>query len=186
MIETRHHAAFVARATITAASPFKLPDRRRRNNSLEHQKPRNAGGFNATFCARLRVARVAGGITQAEIAQALGVNLSSYQKYETRTPLPHRLVERFVVLTGADFAELFAPPPCDPSTVDGLIDGLGGNKRVAKLVGVGISAVSNWRNHRAIHRASISPSTPSEKNAGSSSTRRSSANAVQRRSDRRE
>ena len=53
-------------------------------------------------------------------------------------------------LTGAALGDLFAPPPCDLSTVDGLLDALGGNKRVAQLASVGISAISNWRSHRAI------------------------------------
>jgi DNA-binding XRE family transcriptional regulator len=63
--------------------------------------------FNQVFCARVRAARQACGITQAEMARRLGVSLASYWKYENRTPLPHHLAGEFVDITGIDLAELY-------------------------------------------------------------------------------
>jgi len=46
-------------------------------------------------------------MTQADIARALGISLGAYQKYETRTPLPHHLVEEFAKITGVAIGALF-------------------------------------------------------------------------------
>lgn len=75
----------------------------------------NRSAFAKTFLARVRAAREATGMTQAEMARVLGIRQSAYEKYETRTPLPHRLIVHFAAVTGADVDQLFlgaaAPPP---------------------------------------------------------------------------
>jgi transcriptional regulator with XRE-family HTH domain len=64
--------------------------------------------FDQVFCARIRAARRARGLSQADVAQALGISRAAYTRYETHTPLPHHLVLDFVELTGADYVELLA------------------------------------------------------------------------------
>jgi transcriptional regulator with XRE-family HTH domain len=66
--------------------------------------------FNPVFCARVRAAREVNRKTQAQMAQLLGVTESAYEKYESRTPLPHHLVVPFAEATGVDLAQLFIPP----------------------------------------------------------------------------
>lgn len=72
--------------------------------------------FVRAFCTRVRSLRVARGMTQAEMAQALGIPLPRYEKYETRSPLPHHLVEPFAAITGVQVDTLFergeACAPC--------------------------------------------------------------------------
>ena len=65
-------------------------------------------GFARGFCTRVRSLRRAAGMTQAEMALALGVTVAAYEKYETRSPLPHHLVEPFAALTGAGVEELLS------------------------------------------------------------------------------
>jgi DNA-binding XRE family transcriptional regulator len=65
--------------------------------------------FNAAFRARVRAARKAQGMTQADMARLLGISRASYARYETRTLLPLHLVEEFVEITGADPEDCSAP-----------------------------------------------------------------------------
>ena len=46
------------------------------------------------------------GLTQAEMAHALGVSLDRYKKYERRSLLPPYLLERFAAIVGRDIAEV--------------------------------------------------------------------------------
>ena len=64
--------------------------------------------FDQVFCARIRAARRARGLSQADVARALGISRAAYSRYEAHTPLPFHLIEDFVELTGADFKKLFA------------------------------------------------------------------------------
>jgi len=48
-------------------------------------------------------------VTQADIALVLGISRAAYQKYETRTLLPHYLVEEFAAITGVDIKDLYRP-----------------------------------------------------------------------------
>lgn len=41
-------------------------------------------------------------MTQARMADLLGVPVERYRKYETRSPMPAYLMDRFVALTGTD------------------------------------------------------------------------------------
>jgi transcriptional regulator with XRE-family HTH domain len=66
--------------------------------------------FNPTFCARVRAIREAHKKTQSEMARILGVTEKAYEKYESRSPLPHYLIDRFAQAMGVDIDELFMPP----------------------------------------------------------------------------
>jgi transcriptional regulator with XRE-family HTH domain len=63
--------------------------------------------FNVAFCASVKSLRERRGWTQKQMATALGVSLGNYQKYETRTPLPHRLIPAFCLIVGVSESELF-------------------------------------------------------------------------------
>lgn len=56
--------------------------------------------YRIAFCARTRAARMALGWTQKQMAEALGVEQDAYRKYETRSPLPHHLIEPFCEIVG--------------------------------------------------------------------------------------
>lgn len=56
--------------------------------------------FEELFIQRVKALRQAKGWTSAEMATALGVPHDRYRKYESRTPLPHDLIERFALVTG--------------------------------------------------------------------------------------
>ena len=58
--------------------------------------------FNAAMIARTKALREARGWIQAEMAAHLVIPLHRYKKYETRTPLPHYLVEPFAAAVGCD------------------------------------------------------------------------------------
>ena len=49
--------------------------------------------FDQVFCARTRAARIARGLSQAEVARALGISRAAYARYEADQPLPLHLVE---------------------------------------------------------------------------------------------
>ena len=54
--------------------------------------------FNDAYIRRIKTLREALGWTQEEMATALGVPLERYKKYETRSPLPPYLIERFALV----------------------------------------------------------------------------------------
>lgn len=66
--------------------------------------------FAKAMCARVKAARVRTPYTQAEIAKALQVKLYAYRKYESRSPLPHYLIEAFCFITGATTDDLILGP----------------------------------------------------------------------------
>jgi transcriptional regulator with XRE-family HTH domain len=63
--------------------------------------------FSIRFCERTRAIREAMGWSQKEMAHALGIPLENYKKYEKRTPIPHRLITRYCLITGVSEADLF-------------------------------------------------------------------------------
>jgi DNA-binding XRE family transcriptional regulator len=63
--------------------------------------------FNIEFCRRTQAIRDAMGWGQARMAKALSISEDAYKKYETRTPLPHRYVEKFCIITGVTAEQLF-------------------------------------------------------------------------------
>jgi DNA-binding XRE family transcriptional regulator len=46
-------------------------------------------------------------MTQDEMAKALGITRAAYEKYETRSPLPHWLIPRFIKIAGIAADDLF-------------------------------------------------------------------------------
>lgn len=61
-----------------------------------------ASAFRDEFLARIKALREERGLTQADMATALGVLLDAYKKYEQRSLLPHNLIERFALIVGRD------------------------------------------------------------------------------------
>jgi transcriptional regulator with XRE-family HTH domain len=55
----------------------------------------SAADFKQAFLARTRAARKACGMSQADIARALGISRAADWTYERRTTLPHHLLEEF-------------------------------------------------------------------------------------------
>jgi DNA-binding XRE family transcriptional regulator len=68
--------------------------------------PTPAAAFNAAFCERVAAARRAAGLTQLQVADALGMPQRSYQHFEGRSPLPVHLIVPFADLVGIDVREL--------------------------------------------------------------------------------
>lgn len=62
--------------------------------------------YRAAFVQRVRAARVLSGKSPADMATLLGVPKDTYHRYETRTLLPHHLIELFCDLTGTDIPRL--------------------------------------------------------------------------------
>lgn len=58
--------------------------------------------FNRDLVKRVRELRKSRGWTADQMATALGVGVDRYRKYESRTPLPHYLIERFALIVGRD------------------------------------------------------------------------------------
>lgn len=76
--------------------------------------------FNEALFKRMRALREGLGWTQTDMARALGVSPANYQKYETRTPLPHFLLERFALIVRRDLTYVLtgrqARPAVAPDT----------------------------------------------------------------------
>jgi transcriptional regulator with XRE-family HTH domain len=58
--------------------------------------------FNNAYCQRVRDLRDERGWTADQMATALGIPPDRYRKYETRSPMPAYLVERFSLIVGRD------------------------------------------------------------------------------------
>jgi transcriptional regulator with XRE-family HTH domain len=56
--------------------------------------------FVDLYIARVKALREMKGVTSAQMAELLGVPAERYRKYESRTPLPHELVEKFALIVG--------------------------------------------------------------------------------------
>lgn len=65
------------------------------------------------FISRVKAARIVSGKKPVEIAAALGVNLDTYNRWESRALLPHHLVMDFCKITGADPVMLLTGAPFD-------------------------------------------------------------------------
>jgi transcriptional regulator with XRE-family HTH domain len=58
--------------------------------------------FNNALCARVQTLRKERGWTAEQMATALGIPPDRYRKYETRSPLPAYLMERFATITDCE------------------------------------------------------------------------------------
>lgn len=63
--------------------------------------------FEAEFKARTKEARETKGLTQVQMATALGMDQGKYKQYETRSVLPHEYIEQFLLITGRNYEWLF-------------------------------------------------------------------------------
>lgn len=61
-----------------------------------------ASTLRREICRRTRELREARGLTQAQVAANLGIGEEAYRKYESRSPMPHVLLERFAILVGSE------------------------------------------------------------------------------------
>jgi DNA-binding XRE family transcriptional regulator len=61
-----------------------------------------ASKYVKEFCARVKRLRQQSMMSQAQMASLLGVSQHAYEKYETRTLLPHRLMPRFAAIVKVD------------------------------------------------------------------------------------
>lgn len=66
---------------------------------MKKEHPREKA-YRRAITARLQLLRNAAGMSQPQMAEALGVPLDRYRKYESRTPLPAYLLEPLSVVTG--------------------------------------------------------------------------------------
>ena len=58
--------------------------------------------YKQEFIDRVRSARIATGMKQWQIAEALAMPQDKYKQYESRSLLPHHLIGRFCILTRVD------------------------------------------------------------------------------------
>lgn len=65
------------------------------------------------FIQRVKSARIVSGRKPVEVATELGVNLDTYNRWETRALLPHHMVMPFCRITGADPVMLLTGLPFD-------------------------------------------------------------------------
>jgi len=62
----------------------------------------NEAAFNEALRGRIRELREAGPWNQEQMAEALGIPAERYRKYETRSPMPPYLIQRFASIVGKD------------------------------------------------------------------------------------
>ncbi|HSR78779.1 MAG TPA: helix-turn-helix transcriptional regulator [Xanthobacteraceae bacterium] len=70
----------------------------------------DAAAFNQALFQRVRDLRIAAGLTQAQVGEALGIPLRSWQHFEKRSPLPAHLIVPFADLVGVDVRSLLVDP----------------------------------------------------------------------------
>lgn len=78
--------------------------------------------FNESLLARVKQLRKAHGVTAEDMAHALDIPAERYRKYESRTPLPAYLWQKFCIIVGCDLEYLLtgrtrkgaAPTPSRP------------------------------------------------------------------------
>jgi len=63
--------------------------------------------WERTFIARTKALRNARCMSQQQMADALGIPLARYKKYESRTPMPHHLIVAFCAIVDCDFPFYF-------------------------------------------------------------------------------
>jgi hypothetical protein len=69
-------------------------------------KPYTPTTYRKAFVQRVRAARTLSERTPLQMAEALGIPKDTYHRYETRTLLPHHLLEVFCQLTAQDLTWL--------------------------------------------------------------------------------
>jgi DNA-binding transcriptional regulator YiaG len=67
--------------------------------------------FNSAYCDRVKRFREQTHMTAAQMAELLNVPAERYRKYETRSPMPPYLMERFCRIVGCDLEHLIIAKP---------------------------------------------------------------------------
>lgn len=67
--------------------------------------------FNQGLCERTQRFRMEHNLTQERMAMLLRIPVDRYRKYETRSPLPSYLVEKFCLIVGCTVEELLFGVP---------------------------------------------------------------------------
>ena len=62
--------------------------------------------YNAALCERVRHLRKRRSLSSKEMAEVLGILADRYRKYESRSPLPPYLWERFALVVGVSISFL--------------------------------------------------------------------------------
>jgi hypothetical protein len=68
--------------------------------NLSMSTPITPEEFDALYIARVKALRQLRGMTAGQMSTLLGVPAERYRKYESRTPMPHALMEQFALITG--------------------------------------------------------------------------------------
>ena len=71
-------------------------------NVIEILDPPDEAAFNRALNERVRMLRMAAGMTQAQAGAALGITVQAYQHFEYRSPMPAYLIPTFAALVGSD------------------------------------------------------------------------------------
>ena len=58
--------------------------------------------FNKGLINRVKIARQNSGLSQEEMATALGIKQDRWKQYETRTPIPIYMVDQFAIIVRED------------------------------------------------------------------------------------
>lgn len=105
--------------------------------------------FEAMFIERTKALRELRNMTSADMAAALDIPADRYRKYESRTPMPHSLLEKFALIVGV--------------SVDFLVSG----RRVAGKGPYpdvpGPHMLEEWRANRALAQPSKRGRPPKQK-----------------------
>src|ERR1039457_916561 len=83
-------------------------------------KPYTPTTYRNAFVQRVRAARTLAEKTPLEMAHLLDIPKDTYHRYETRTLLPHHLLEPFCQLTGQDLTWLITGRHRRPERAAGL------------------------------------------------------------------
>lgn len=75
------------------------------------RKRSTPSAYRSQFIDRLRSLRVTSGLTTAEVAEALDVRKDTYERWESRTLMPHHLLVPFCEAVGGDLWFLLTGSP---------------------------------------------------------------------------
>lgn len=82
------------------------PDRRVQSVTLPGMADKPLSEWTTSLLERTHALRKRSGLTQKDVAEALGISESRYKMYEVRTPIPHEFMVRFCLIVGCTLDEL--------------------------------------------------------------------------------
>ena len=74
-----------------------------------------ASAYKAGFLGRVKAARETRFRTQEDLCEVLGMPQPKYSKYETRSLMPHQLIQRFCMACGVSMEWLIAAKGAGPA-----------------------------------------------------------------------